>query len=209
MDNHRAALWCWFQHIKPSEILNLFHIDKHNDTLAANLASWVSQCPDLYTTDLKTYLSLNDSSFSEFDASLFRWDNYASIFLEKYKNQVDCCYFATYGEGDKPNHQNIVEVEPWLLNENIDYWMDESSNKWICNVDLDYFFHKLDERKHRMYSDQFIIDLFSKIKTLLDNDKIIVLTVCFSPECCGSWEKSEEIWSIIQPCLGTNMLLPP
>ncbi len=208
MDNHRAALWCWFQHLSPTMEVNLFHIDRHTDTLNANLSRWVSQRPDLYKTSLNDYLSLIDKGFFRNNANLFRWDNYGSIFLNKYGSQVGCCYFATYGKGDKPNHHSVHYINPWMLVDNIDYWMDEQQN-WICNIDLDYFCHELDEDCHIMYSESFITDLFTKVKSLLDSGKILVLTICFSPECCGSWKNSENIWAMVEPCLGVQIQLPP
>lgn len=39
MDNHRAALWCWLQHITPGERLSLLHIDCHTDTKSISIAA--------------------------------------------------------------------------------------------------------------------------------------------------------------------------
>jgi hypothetical protein len=208
MDNHRASLWCWFQHLKPEMEVNLFHIDRHTDTLSSNLSRWVSNCPDLYNISLNDYLTLDDPGFSSYGAKLFRWDNYGSIFLDKYGEQVGLCYFATYDEGDKPNHPSVDNVEPWMLIDNIDYWMDQKDN-WICNVDIDYFCHKLDEDYHIMYSESFIADLFLKIKYLLDKEQILVLTISLSPECCGGWRNSEDILAIVESYLGVQIKLLP
>ena len=29
MDNHRAAMWCWLQHVDPGQAHSLFHMDRH------------------------------------------------------------------------------------------------------------------------------------------------------------------------------------
>jgi len=47
MDNHRAAMWCWFQHISTDRKYNLFHIDKHTDTLNSNIEIWKKHLPDM------------------------------------------------------------------------------------------------------------------------------------------------------------------
>ena len=39
MDNHRAAAWCWAQHVDPATSHALVHIDRHNDTLQSQLGS--------------------------------------------------------------------------------------------------------------------------------------------------------------------------
>ena len=89
MDNHRAALWCWFQHISADEKINLLHIDKHTDTLQSRLKEWVNACPDLWTIKLEEYLSFIHEKDAGQDVPLFRWDNYGSIFLEKYGDLVN------------------------------------------------------------------------------------------------------------------------
>lgn len=45
MDNHRAALWCWLQHIDPKQRYSLFHVDQHYDTLASRMTTWLDNLP--------------------------------------------------------------------------------------------------------------------------------------------------------------------
>jgi hypothetical protein len=179
-----------------------FHLDRHTDTLTSKLDSWIQQCDELESMDIETYLSFLDKDSP--DVELFRWDNYGSIFLHVYKEQVSRCIFATHG--DEPNHENVMTVMPWLIPDNVDFWMEKG--RWICNVDLDYFFCDLEDGLTLMVSEQYVVEIFTKIKRLLDQNKITVLTICFSPEWCGSWKNSEDAWEIIQSCLKTSMKLP-
>lgn len=47
MDNHRAALWCWLQHIEQGDRVSICHIDKHSDVLSSQLDRWIRLLPDL------------------------------------------------------------------------------------------------------------------------------------------------------------------
>jgi hypothetical protein len=81
MDNHRAAMWCWLQHVDPGQPHSLFHMDQHYDCLPS--PEWLESCPeDLRGLSIDEYLKFdyapNDSNYGE-RASLFRWDNYLSI----------------------------------------------------------------------------------------------------------------------------------
>ena len=60
------------------------------------------------------------------------------------------------------------------------------------NLDLDYFFSAAPE-KIQLFGDDFIEGLNKAIRLGLDNGMIDVLTISLSPECCGSWEKAEEM----------------
>lgn len=208
MDNHRAALWCWLQYFNTNtNDINLFHVDRHTDTLQSNITSWVNQSTSpihVENMGINDYLVKMDGLSP--NAKLFRWDNYASIFLEIYKQKIGCCSFATHDEGDDPNHSSVLKIKPWLLPDNIDYFME--NGEWICNIDLDYFCYSIGDEIKIMHSDDYIRDVFTKVKLLLDNKKIKVLTVCFSPECCGGWANSEKIWGIAQSCLQTTLVFP-
>ena len=56
MDNHRAALWCWFRHISEDSKVSLIHIDRHTDTLCSKIDDWVNKCPNLMTITIDDYL---------------------------------------------------------------------------------------------------------------------------------------------------------
>jgi hypothetical protein len=83
------------------ERLSLLHIDWHTDTLYSRIDTWLKECPDLEGISIDDYLTHSHKTEMG-DTPLFRWDNYLSIFLEKYGPQIDRRYFATHGVGDLP-----------------------------------------------------------------------------------------------------------
>lgn len=208
MDNHRAALWCWLDFYKNNiEEVSVFHLDRHSDTLQSNLDSWISQAispTHVGVMDIQTYLNTADAGYPS--SKLFRWDNYLSIFLGIYQSDVLRCKYSFY-EGDAINHPNSVRKEPWDIPENLSHWL--SSGKWILNIDLDYFFHKVDSTYKQMYSDEYLLDLFSEVATIAKRNSEVVVTICFSPECCGGWRNSEKVWNIAESRLNTGLILPP
>ena len=209
MDNHRAALWCWFQHIFENEKIDFIHIDKHTDTLQSKLDEWIKKCPDLWSIKLEDYLSLIHKNYMNSDIPLFRWDNYGSIFLGKYGHLVNRCIFATHKEGDKPNFKSAQQPDIWDVAGNLNYWIEDSKNKWIVNLDLDYFFYECDTEKYSIFlSDGYIEQMFCTIKKQLEDDKISCFTMCLSPECCGGWEAAEELCHKATNILGIDFKLP-
>jgi len=209
MDNHRAALWCWFQHVLDSEKIDFIHIDKHTDTLQSRLGEWVDACPDLWTIELDDYLSFIHKKEMNTDIPLFRWDNYGSIFLEKYTHLINKCIYATHNEGDPPNFKFTQQPDIWDVAGNLNYWIEDSKNKWIFNLDLDYFFYENDFEKYSiLFSDGYIEQIFNVIKKHLEDGKLSCFTMCLSPECCGGWEPAEELCYKATNILGIDFELP-
>lgn len=208
MDNHRAAMWCWLDFYKSNiKDVGVFHLDRHNDSLQSNLESWVLQAsgpPHVDTMDINSYLDVID--LGNPGCKLFRWDNYLSIFLDLYKTEITYCYFSSY-EGDPINHSNPLEKKPWDFHENLSVWF--SKGKWIINIDLDYFFYEVNGSCKQMYSNEYLHGFFSEVANIANRKSEVVVTVCFSPECCGGWENSEKIWGVAESCLNTGLKLPP
>ena len=80
MDNHRAALWCWMQHLNDKQEINLFHIDCHCDTLYSRMDEWLKIYPNVKKQTIEEYLQFSYDIDGVY-CHLFRWDNYLSIFL--------------------------------------------------------------------------------------------------------------------------------
>jgi hypothetical protein len=206
MDNHRAALWCWFQHISKNEKIDFIHIDKHTDTLQSKLDEWIVVCPDLWSIKLDDYLSF---IHKHIDIPLFSWDNYGSIFLGKYGHLVNRCIFATHKVGDKPNFESTEQTNVWNVPGNLNDWIEGSRNKWIVNLDLDYFFYECDSETYSIFlSDNYIEQIFNSIKKQLVDGKILCFTMCLSPECCGGWKAAEEICRKATNILEIDFKLP-
>jgi hypothetical protein len=207
MDNHRAAMWCWLQHIDQSKKYNIFHIDRHSDTLYSRIEEWKDNLPNLKDITIDEYLNKTYKSDHGI-VPLFSWDNYLSLFLEIYSPIVDECYFATHKKGDPPKFQKIRDIDVWEIPNNLEFWISESKKKWIVNVDLDYFFYKQNESETIMVSDDYISSIFSAISNKIQDTSIIVLTLCLSPDCTGGWAASEKLCGTICEILNLNFHLP-
>ncbi|WP_165874678.1 UPF0489 family protein [Cocleimonas flava] len=209
MDNHRAALWCWLEEISVENKYNLFHIDAHYDTRTIENQEWVKNLPDLTKIDLQQYLDIKGDDTGLGKHPAITWDNYLSLFYYLYPDTLDELFTATHLQGTKPDIL-FEEVKPYFFIENTkEYLSTYSNNKWIINLDLDYFFSKQNDQYELMYSDTFIEGAFQIIKDSLDKGIISVLTICLSPECCGGWEKAESLCSLLTKKLEIDFTLPP
>jgi hypothetical protein len=108
MDNHRAASWCWCQHIQKDQAYSLLHIDAHYDTALVHSQKepWFKNLPDLWEADLDTVLSYSrPNALAGGETPCVGWDNYLSLFMKKYPGVVDLeeSVFATQKQGDPPN----------------------------------------------------------------------------------------------------------
>ena len=186
MDNHRAALWCWQQVLDLyEERHSILHIDRHTDCLSANLEQHLNAMPDLRDLSIQDYLAaqvqLADSS-----TALFRWDNYLSIHIEAFRNNLSILRSADHAEGDAPNFPATIRPLPDELPQNLYYWLQRSPAPWIVNVDLDYFFVQGpdDNEEGRwlpMFSNDYIDMIFSQLRMALDDGSAKVVTVCLTP----------------------------
>ncbi|MGF1903463.1 UPF0489 family protein [Aliivibrio sifiae] len=209
MDNHRAALWCWLQHLSMNDKINYLHIDKHRDTLQSQIDEWTSSCPDFEGLSIDDYLGHIYTRSMGTDIPLFRWDNYASIFLNKFEENINTCIFATHDEGDEPNFAHVQCGAMWELPTQIDYWLSGKNDKWIVNIDLDYFFSEHTNGQYiNLVSDEYLLSIFSAIKVRLETKEIACLTICLSPECCGGWSNAELMSQKIMKILDVDFQLP-
>lgn len=187
MDNHRLALWCWFQSMKMGQRYNLFHIDAHPDLSESALKDFAQ---DLWSIGLDEYrFTLQE----DINMPLFRWDNYIEIFLRKYPEQVGHTISATHHLG---SDKTLAEdLKPFELARRFHEIFNEEKYvndlPWIVNLDLDYFFSAA-PGKLEIFSDEYVSCLAADLKKGLQNGMIEVLTISLSPECCGDWRKAES-----------------
>ncbi|MDD4973418.1 MAG: UPF0489 family protein [Bacteriovorax sp.] len=188
MDNHRLALWCWFQELKKGSRYNLLHIDAHPDLSESALKNF-SQ--DLWTIGLDEYRTIWQQ---DVNLPLFRWDNYLEVFLKNYPEMVGVTMSATHHLGSAK--ELSVEIKPFDLVKRCSeiFSGKEYVNdfEWIVNLDLDYFFSAQPE-KFELFSDEYVASLANSISLGLESGMIKVFTISLSPECCGSWEKAERM----------------
>lgn len=188
MDNHRLALWCWFQKMEKGKRYNLLHIDAHPDLSESAL---LSNHSDLWSMSLDDY---RNTWQKEVNLPLFRWDNYIEIFLKKYPELVGKTVSATHFLGS--NKSLSEEIKAYDLAK---FMREVFSGKkyvndldWIVNLDLDYFFSAASE-KLQLFSDEYIQLISEMLHEGLRLGGIKILTIALSPECCGSWEKAEML----------------
>lgn len=188
MDNHRLALWCWFQKLDKNKRYNLFHIDAHPDMSESALKYFDH---DLWAMSLSEY---REAWQADINMPLFRWDNYIEIFLRKYPELVGKTISATHHLGS--SKELSEEVKPYDLVKVLHgiFSQEKYVNElpWIMNLDLDYFYSAAPE-KLMLFSDEFIKSLANSIELGLSNGMIEVFTISLSPECCGSWENAENL----------------
>ena len=186
MDNHRLALWCWFQKIQKNQRYNLFHIDAHPDMSESALRDFNH---DLWTMSLKDY---RETWQADINMPLFRWDNYIEIFLQKYPEMVGKTVSATHHLGSSKELSEEIRAYDLVKYMNAVFSGERFVNDlpWIVNLDLDYFFSAAPE-KVELFSNDVVERLAASLKLGLSSGMIGVLTISLSPECCGSWEKAE------------------
>jgi hypothetical protein len=193
MDNHRLALWCWFQKMQEGQRYNLLHIDAHPDMSESAILALKNHDYDLWAINLNDYRKAWQNSIN---MPVFRWDNYIEVFLQKYPDQVGKTFSATHHLGSRKELSEEVRVYDLakFMNGLFSGNRFENDLPWIVNLDLDYFFSAAPE-KFELFAEEFVQSLSSSIKMGLDNGMIQILTISLSPECCGSWEKAELMLS--------------
>jgi hypothetical protein len=188
MDNHRLALWCWFQKIDKTKRYNLIHIDAHPDMSESALKYFKH---DLWNMSLEEY---REAWQKDINMPLFRWDNYIEVFLRKYPELVGKTVSATHHLGSSKELSEEIRAYDLVKYLNGVFSGERYVNElpWIVNLDLDYFFSAAPE-KIQLFGDEFIQEVNKAIRLGLENGMIEVLTISLSPECCGSWEKAESM----------------
>lgn len=198
MDNHRLALWCWLRHLKRDEKIDLVHIDQHYDCLQSRHDDWLNSVPeDLDALSLGEYRKYQWKN-PICDCELFRYDNYLSLFLSLYKDNISSVYFSTHGDGDRPN---IDKFNEFNVVESLGYLNAMCSglnhNQAIINIDLDYFTETGFEKPFIITTDEYFHEFCNILSTGIEESNIKCLTFSLSPEHTGSWELAEEIFAKI------------
>lgn len=212
-DNHRTALWCWMQHLKHSDSVAVFHIDRHFDTIRLSQEQTNNFPGSFNLGNITNYLDLTVALGNEI-YPLITWDNYLSFFISDKSTQsnINCIYLATHGDGDypeNPHEHHIQEIGYQKLITKL-AGAFEDHEKTIVNIDLDYFF--IDDpatpgKYIQSMNDCYIENLFKTVKIGLNENKILCLTICLSPDCCGGWQEAEHALNIAKKELGINFTL--
>lgn len=221
MDNHLAAIWCWYQALDLSHKYSLLHIDQHYDL-------GINQIKEGKALIKKNKLNISTISATELTGykvynkhinppltQLFLWDNYINLFRLLNPKVIDETIFATQQQGSfNYKKKGSLQVENWDLQNGLSYLISKKHNgskKWIVNLDIDYFFANYycdgdcvdgeEEFIFQYLTDDFIRIICREIRKELNN-VIAVLTISMSPECCGGWSNTIRVINIIAEELG-------
>jgi hypothetical protein len=180
MDNHRLALWCWFQEIDKNERYNLFHIDAHPD-MSESALSYFNH--DLFNMTLDEFRSTWQK---DINSPLFRWDNYLEVFLKNYSENIGVTISATHQLGSSKELSEEVKAYDLVASMDAIFSGKKYVNdlSWIVNLDLDYFFSAR-PLKLPLFSDEYVESIAQSLRLGLESGMIKVLTIALSPECCG------------------------
>lgn len=196
MDNHLAAGWCWLQELNIGDTCCFFHVDQHQDLCDGGPIeqyNFISENP---------HLSLEEYTAPEYDIKygtikVVRWDTYIRQMQHVSPNWFTRCYFACPEivqdfPGSTDLHLNIhYNAGAFELYNNVDHWLRLNEEPFIFNIDLDYFFN---DKGMRLFSDDYIQAMAFDINKAMD--KIAVMTIALSPECCGSWENAIRVFNL-------------
>lgn len=209
MDNHRLALWCWWQHLKNNPYRwDFLHIDRHYDALWQEARPWSKHHNPQHRLDLSSF---RQATFPEsgVESKLYRWDAITSALKVLDGDKIDSWAFATAGEGAPLSipESKLQTISPWDLPAHL-RWMagpTENTQPFIVDIDIDYFTHlDYDDRVGQVFSDQYIRELGAAINEGLSNNRFGVVTIALSPTTTGSWELAEELCYVLledHPCL--------
>ena len=210
MDNHRAALLCWLQHINEDSKYGLFHIDAHYDMARTLCNKTLESIPNLKNISFENYLNIMQPEIDGDQFPAIRWDNYLTLFEQRYRNVIGSFFTATHKIGDPP--PDTIEYEEIEIHKLPEVFLDflnaYTHSGWLINVDLDYFFTRMPEEHDIFLTDSYLNQVFGAIKIALDTGKIAALTICLSPECSGGWEMAEKMCARLCKQLGVEFALP-
>lgn len=205
MDNHLCAAWCWLQKIDIDSSYDFIHIDRHYDLLGfpnTIETEILDKGIEIDKLSFEDYLDLKQIGGNGDRWQMFRWDNYIINTHLAFPNLFNETFFATHKDGTINAEFVTQEIDFLTLINEIDYWLEHKN--WIVNLDIDYFFIRVDGKSFQIFTDDYIIMLIKKIKENLEN--INVLTIALSPECCGGWGESFRITKIICEILEINFI---
>ena len=207
MDNHRSALWCWLQELNLTQPHSLIHIDRHTDTLQSQMDRWLKNLPN-WGAGIDEHLE-NKYDCDGFMCPVIRWDNYLSIYLHEFGQNLITHRFLTHDDGDAPNHDHTMFSPIWDLPNNMSYWLSGSEAPWIVNIDLDYFFCDTDSGPQLMISEEYLNVTFIGLKDAIDRGVVGAITLCLTPDSfTPGWEATEQLAARILAILGLEFRLP-
>ncbi|MGV0924117.1 hypothetical protein [Empedobacter tilapiae] len=202
MDNHMLASWCWSKKIDLTQKYNFFHIDRHYDLIENNTDDIVNY---ILSNNIDLNLILVDDFLDmSIENRLFTHDNYIIIFEKLYSILAQKA-FVTHKDGNIPQswENEIYKTEFYELIDNTSYWINDREQKFILNIDMDYFIRKYDDNACvQMFTDEYITMIGNEIKDCYDN--IEVITIALTPTFCCSMENSKRLAKVLLSGIDPN-----
>jgi len=104
--------------------------------MTSRMEAWLEHVPSSWDISIGEYLSLSVEHRDTGKIPLFGWDNYLSIYLELFGQNLSSRNFATHEVGDKPKLL-IWKHDLWDVPQNLDHWLNSRAAPWIMNIDID------------------------------------------------------------------------
>lgn len=201
MDNHRSALWCWLSEIKKSPQINLkiLHIDNHLDMSPRGLHCKCATSINFDKLGLEDYIKSQHNCEQYGNIEIFSYENFLRFFVQTYpKNINPLDVFVTQHHWEiKPNIDPSMtqNLEKYLdkvkvsidcsqaarrlyIEDLISLFENDHFSSWIVDLDFDYFYNEKTNELNFELAEQII----HKIKSWYDMDRIVALTIAWSPE---------------------------
>jgi hypothetical protein len=200
MDNHRLALWCWWQHLNEDRQWNYTHIDRHFDSLWQTIQPWHQHTLPAHRTELAAFreAKFQPEGNETWTFELYRWDIITSALWALDADRLREVYFATDGEGDYPLIPRAQHLSPWKVPGHLAYLILEDrvmAPANIIDIDIDYFTRSDfgGELFGRVFSDEYVRDIGTSLANALSADRDDVVTIALSPSTTGSWPLAERV----------------
>lgn len=202
MDNHRLALWCWWQHLDNEHMRwDFIHIDRHYDALWQKARPWLQHYDSTHKSSLDAFRQARFSKHGE-EMELYRWDVITSALLTMHRDKIRQWIFVTAEEGAPPAIQQMQFVRPWGLPALLRSMAKSNTENppAIVDIDLDYFTHFDDDGSiGRVFSSQYLQEINQALIEGMANGGFGVVTIALSPSTTGSWQLAEELcWELLQ-----------
>lgn len=212
MDNHLAAAYCWLWELDKKEKLNFFHIDQHPDLWKNTSFESYAKIKDSIWISLHEFLSMSYLKLGGRKEQSFNYANYILQIQNLFPNWFKKCCFAC--PDDVSDETLIIKYQfdyiqlLGSINDAIEGFFEfkeDKNNRWIINIDLDYFFY---HNAFQMLSYEYISSFCNELRSALEkSEKIAVITIALSPECCGGWDKVIPVANFVAKELGLDFKL--
>lgn len=213
MDNHRLALWCWWQHLSEAPYWNFLHIDRHYDGIWWSL-DWNTRVRAEHKANVDAFIDARQTSDGH-EHHLYQWDSLISSFWSLHHAQLNRVVLATGKEGEEPKGCRYEDCSPWALMGELETVVSEDPTDlkpWIVDIDLDYFtVSPWESGPYQLLSDATIRRISHYVRRGLEMKRIGVVTVALSPETTGDWDIATALlrelftdWSIETPDFGAT-----